>query len=601
MSGYILRIRKNEELDNINLENQAVLLSNPYRYNSVFNYENQNLALCSINNQSNTCLLENKNWLLFIYGIFYPKNSTPITCENLINTLSLENLEKNFSKLSGSFSLFLWDKRNNNFFVVSDRIGSIPVYITNLQNDILISTEWKTFVGFKSFAPELNRHSVLNSLLFGRVKFTNQPFCRQVISSNPGSIMKIAKNYDIEEKLYYQYRDKSPSSVDNLDDLMNSSTTKFSKMVNDHIDCYEKPALFLSGGIDSRLLAASLSKENRNKILAVSFGMPGNNESFIANEVATALNLQYVNFDLCPNHFIDYANMGVNITEGQDLFAQGYLSYVCDQLRLGWDVDGILDGMEIGVSLGGDFLRESFKHIKLENFAQNLFEKFYIHNYSLSEVFIDDVRPTIEDLFGETLNKISDLKNPFEMFDHIYIENYTREVMRLRHRIIRRSTFDIMLISDERYLELVSSTPPELKLDIKCENSILDRLNQDLLNIRYHNSLLPLNVPHELWGKSRKLLTDYERLTQEIWSNYKINVPYNHYFTNFSEWFRSNKSMKNFLYDNLLSANCRVSEKFVKKEWVQKILHEHFQGTSDNRTSISYLLSIELFMKQFGL
>ena len=109
--------------------------------------------------------------------------------------------------------------------------------------------------------------------------------------------------------------------------------------------------------MDLRLIAAALSPENKAKIIGVSFGMKGNNESFLAGEVAKCLDLRYIDFELSPQLFIDYANASVNITEGQDIFAQGYLLYVCDQLRRDHDVEIILDGMEVGVSLGGDQLK----------------------------------------------------------------------------------------------------------------------------------------------------------------------------------------------------------------------------------------------------
>lgn len=379
------------------------------------------------------------------------------------------------------------------------------------------------------------------------------------------------------------------------------SAHRIKMLVNDHLEKYSHPALFLSGGVDSRLLAAAVSDENKNKTITVSFGMKNNDESSIATEVAKSLNIRHLDLELSVNHFIDFAQSCIYICEGQDLFAQGYLLHVCDVLRRELDIDAILDGMEIGVSLGSDFLKEEYRFIAEENLDTFLIDRFYIHKDPPDEIFLTDPREVIHNLLGDTRSKISDIKEVFSKIDNVFIENYTREVMRLRHRIIRKSLPDIMMISDWRYLELVSNTPLNIKNGRTFEMQILHALNPHMLDVRNHNTLMPLVVPKELSRVSKENLRKQEELSQVIWQRHNINVPFNHYFTNFSEWFRSNPKMKEFVSDYLLTNDCRVIKQFIREDWLKRIVNEHFLGIRDHRSSISYVLSVEMFLRSFNL
>ena len=601
MSGFMIAISLFPQENLPDLVPFAMRMSHEYRFNKVQKKNEDQIRIVSINNPQEHAIFENDRFLLFVYGKFFPEGKTSTLCEDFISALNTQTMDEAIGKLSGSYVIFIWDKLNQNYFVINDHIGSIPVYFLHHAEEILVSTEWKTFVGYQNFTPELNEESVLNTLLFGRVKFTTESFCKQCMTFSPGSILSISNNGCFSQHTYYKYRNNLSEDVKDFKDVVNSAAQEIRVLVNDHLDQYENPALFLSGGIDSRLLAAAISDNNKNKVTAVSFGMNGNDESFIAGEVASELKIKYINFDLTPQHFIDYASACANITEGQDLFAQGYLLYICDQLRRGWNIDAILDGMEIGVSLGGAYLKDEYRSIDNSNFPQIIFDQFYIHKATLEEVFVRDVSPVINHLIDQTLHDMSEVDQIYDRMDLLYIENYTREVMRLRHRIIRRSIPDIMITSDPRYLNLVSRIPLDQKMGRKFELAILEKLNPNLMNIRYHDTLMPLNVPPELWKRGKANINAQESLSQEIWRSQKVNIPFNHYFTNFSEWFRSNRLMRDFIGDALLADDCHLSRRFVKSKWMKNVISEHFDGVQDHRASISYLLSVELLLRRFNL
>ena len=436
MSGFIIRLSKETELTHDDLKSQANTLCYPFRHNTIHSVYKPNFSIVSVNNPCQNCSIENEEWFVFLYGSLYradqdsSKNDISFIFDNLLKS----GINGGFEYIFGSFICFLFNKNSNTAYIVNDKIGSIQVYTTKIENERLFATEWKAFLGYKGFTPKINQPSILNSLLFGRVKFTNAPFCQDCLAMNPGTMLVVSPDLSISQRILFKYRNMT-DSPSNQPITFDDAVDQYKQSVNALVSQFDKPALFLSGGMDSRLIAAAISPENKAKVIGVSFGMRGNNKSLIASDVAKCLNLRYIDFELSSQLFIDYANACVNITEGQDIFAQGYLLYVCDQLRRDHDVEIILDGMEVGVSLGGDYLKETFNQIAEEDLNQWLYDHFYIHKDHAEDVFQFDVNPIAHQVIENSLKNIKDIPSVYEKLDYIYIENYTREVMRSRHRV----------------------------------------------------------------------------------------------------------------------------------------------------------------------
>ena len=66
-----------------------------------------------------------------------------------------------------------------------------------------------------------------------------------------------------------------------------------------------------------------------------------------------------------------------------------------------------------------------------EDLNQWLYDHFYIHKDNAEDVFQIDVNPIAHQVIENSLNNIKDIPSVYEKMDYIYIENYTREVMKI--------------------------------------------------------------------------------------------------------------------------------------------------------------------------
>ena len=187
MSGFIIRLSKETELTRDDLRSQANKLCYPFRQNTIHSVNQPNFSIVAVNNPCQNCCSENEDWFVFLYGSLYradqdiSKNDISFIFDNLLEF----GITGGFENIFGSFICFLFNKKTNSAYIVNDKIGSIQVYTTKIENERLFATEWKAFLGYKGFAPKINQSSILNSLLFGRVKFTNAPFCQDCLAMNP--------------------------------------------------------------------------------------------------------------------------------------------------------------------------------------------------------------------------------------------------------------------------------------------------------------------------------------------------------------------------------------------------------------------------------
>ena len=599
MSGFILGIGPQtvDRLQALRKSLQRLKVANRIHTEEVF--YNKSLLVCSINNAARHAWFENEKASIYLYGTLYGNYSQDGAEAQNVYTLYLKNGVERISELNGSFVVVFEDKREGAVYVINDRIGSIPVYWHQTSDgSLFVSTETKTIRHCCGSEFSLSMDNLLSTFCFGRVKFTREPVFENFHVIQPGHVLRYEnKSAKVSQSPYFLYRPLSGDDTVVHDNWVENGCEVMRHIVNRAIENSGRIALCISGGLDSRVILACVKPEHYHKVLAVSFGMQDNNESRLAKAVAHTLGMPYLDIVLTPRHFIDYGATAIEICEGQDMFVQGYLDFVSELLSSSYGIRDVLDGMEVGVSLGGDYLRSEFRQLKNSALPKYLFDKFFIHKAKPADIFCFEAQKHIDCLIDKVLQEIGDIKTPYDKLDELYLECYTREAMRLRHRLLRKRLRVTPLTSSNEYLNLVMTLPGSVKQERALELQMLERLNKKLLDIPYHTTMLPLTVPRQDWELGKYVIAEQEALCQKIWFERKVNVPFPHYYTNFAEWLRSSPAMIRYTNDLLLSSDTQVVGRIVKKEWVDKVINEHRDGATDHRTSILYLMSLELFLR----
>ena len=222
-------------------------------------------------------------------------------------------LRKALDEIEGMFAFGLWDKKEKKLFLVRDRLGEKPLFYYKNSSFIVFSSELKSLSEFSLVNLQISRKS---SYYYSMLGYVPAPLC---IYENTFKVMPseaISFSCRRTKKIiYYQIPkpklDKKLSYEKCKKELLSTFEESIKKMTIADVEI----GCFLSGGIDSSLVALLMQKNSKKKIKTfnVGFNESEYDESCFANAVAKRIGSQHydikVNVDDMLQHVENIANI----------------------------------------------------------------------------------------------------------------------------------------------------------------------------------------------------------------------------------------------------------------------------------------------------
>ena len=174
-------------------------------------------------------------------------------------------LKETLKKINGMYAISIYDKRDDSFYLVRDRLGKKPLYYQYVNNSLIYASELKAIKVHPEFSKKINQDSLYYYLLLEGIPAPYTIY-KNIYKLEPGSYLKW-ENGKIYKKVYWNISFKSKININNqkainiFRDILNNSF-----LIRQRVDV--KKALFLSGGLDSTLMA-KLFFENNISIRAI--------------------------------------------------------------------------------------------------------------------------------------------------------------------------------------------------------------------------------------------------------------------------------------------------------------------------------------------
>lgn len=202
-----------------------------------------------------------------------------------------DSLEPAVAALNGCFAAVLETERRS--ALVTDRYASIPIYLHRLRGQVAAAPDAWSVAGAMESSPALDVEAALDLLRTSYVTGT-RTLLEGIETVAPACVLDVGDG-DPRERRYwsYGYRPEPMSEADARNEL-GAVFARVAERTSRHLcDRGQRAALTLSGGLDSRVLAAILRKVHPEPLLALSYGTEGNPEVGVAAEVAEALELDF--------------------------------------------------------------------------------------------------------------------------------------------------------------------------------------------------------------------------------------------------------------------------------------------------------------------
>ncbi len=196
--------------------------------------------------------------------------------------------EKIVHKLRGMFAFVIWDKKRKKLFGARDFFGIKPFYYNVTPNgSFLFASEIKCFLDHPEFVKKVNKDALRPYLTF-QFSSQDETFFEGVYKLPPAHYfvfengnMRVERYWDVD---FTEKRKPFEEYAEELDRVINES-------VNAHRISDVKVASFLSGGIDSSYITASLMPD---KTFSVGFDYAKFNETNYAKELSDILGIENV-------------------------------------------------------------------------------------------------------------------------------------------------------------------------------------------------------------------------------------------------------------------------------------------------------------------
>lgn len=193
-------------------------------------------------------------------------------------------------RFRGMFAFAIYDSEQQEIIIFRDRVGVKPLYYSLTDDAFMFSSELRPLLNYSDFNKEIDFEAVSSYLQFGYIHAPKTIF-KSVQKLLPGHYLK----YDIESKIlvkecYWNINDFYENQVAR-EDITEELEATIIEAFNLRMIADVPVGVFLSGGIDSSLVAAIVQKYSKIPINTFTIGFEDKkyDESNYAKEIAKYL------------------------------------------------------------------------------------------------------------------------------------------------------------------------------------------------------------------------------------------------------------------------------------------------------------------------
>lgn len=506
--------------------------------------------------------------------------------------------ENCLQKLNGMFAFCIYDSNKKELFLARDRLGKKPLFYYWNGEEFIFASELKSILATDFFEKELDYTSLNYFLSYNYIINPHTPF-KNIYKLPPASYITVKKN-NLEVKQYWdlEFKEENKSKSDYIEQLISllQDSVRMRQISDVPIGA------FLSGGLDSSLVVALMSKIHSESIKTFTIGFENENfdETKYARIVSEHCNTNHTEFKVdvdcvktlpkiiwafdepysdlsaIPIYYLNERAKGkvkVILTGdgGDELFAgyKRYLPYTFDKYYYKFP----------------SFIRKNLA-LSILNKREHKNKRYNLLKYAQKYISTSDLPE--DQRHTERMNWFSDLNE--EIFTDFFRSKIKNQDP---FAIYRNNIINFNQLGKMQYLDiksflcddiLMKSDRMSMAHSIELRSPILDfRIAELASKIPSNYKLNGLKVKHILSETAKPFIPKeiIERRKQGMW------MPLN-------DWIK--KDLSDILEKTFTDLDKR---KLLKKEQLSKILQKHHEKKADFSVQLWSLINLEVFLKMY--
>tara|TARA_Y100000591_G_scaffold63459_1_gene52105 strand:+ start:3164 stop:5008 length:1845 start_codon:yes stop_codon:yes gene_type:complete len=500
-----------------------------------------------------------------------------------------------WKKASGMFSVVLYDKNQKRIKLIRDHAGIKPLHYLVKNKRIYFSNDLKSFFFIRQLNLKLREKSILSYLSFRYVLGENT-FFENIKDVLPGQLIYFDKK-ELKKIIFWQLNNNSKTIIDEKS-AIEELNLKLLNAVNSHLIGDVKIGIFVSGGLDSSLVAHYLNKSQKNiEGFGSSVKENGYDELYYINRLCEDENINLNIVEINKNNFLDNINNIIKFRSEPASIPHETGFFLMSKL-MSKKIKVVMSGEGADELFGGygrlfqspiDFYKKrifNLKYAEIDHFLDrySIFKDHDKSNYLNLETFSNKLHD--EDSI-EYLHKVfSEVKHK-NYFDKMYYVMFKIHLVNMLNRL-DRMTMSASIEArvpflDRDLIEYIYSLPSNLKIKWRSNFSKFKSvfLNSDKISEN-------LDIPKYILKKVAE-----KKVNNEIIYRKKVAFP-----IPLNNWMK--KEMGAYIRDTILIKNSKIANYINVDNIKNKLDTNNFDSPEDlDGKKFWMLLNLENWLRTF--
>ncbi len=493
----------------------------------------------------------------------------------LLELISFYGVQKTAEMVNGMFAFCVWDKEDKVFHLVRDRFGEKPLFYYLGKDEFIFGSEIKVISEF--FSPKKLQVNNNAFNFFFSLGYIPGPITvyKKVFKVLPSEIVTIKKGKIINKRRYWSRKSDKFSEKISVDEVKNSLEHSVESMMVADVEV----GCFLSGGIDSSIVASIMQKKSRRRIKTFSIGFKEReyDESQHAGEIAKYLKTDHHEMILSIDDLLNKVSLISKIYDepfGDSSCLPTLLvsEFANKHVKVCLSGDG---GDEIFLGYNRYKVAQSFENLI---FSRSIFKKYFIKFLKMFPLgFYDFISYPVSKAFGlqalshrvQKIINILDSNNYVDFYARLnsmdvkLITFLINEFQKYVEHLDKKNFIEVIQFFD---LEYYLPNDILVKVDRASMNNSLE-VRSPFLDHKLFEKVINIPIPRKLVGGVTKsilkdILSSY--IPKHLFDRPKMGfaIPLNRWI--FSKELKT--SIDDVIYETKWE-NCKINKKVIINTW----------------------------------